>query len=430
MKNTPEIQFLENLSDFGIKLGLDKTNFLLEKFKNPHFKYPAILIAGTNGKGSVAKTLSEILKEAGYRTGLYISPHLIDIRERISIDGQLIEEEDFKSKIREFKKVLEKIPVHMYPTFFEAMTVIAFKYFADKKIDILVCEVGLGGKYDATNVLPSFIEIITKIGIEHTKYLGTTYREIAREKAGIIKNRTTVICSKQQKEVEQVIKSVAKKKKSKIYFYGKDFFSRRKQKGIKGQVFDFYGKENLKNIRTPFLGKYQIENVSLAVQSALIMKEKGFEIKKEDIYKGIGNVVWPARLQVLKEKPLIILDGAHNPDGIDSLLSVLKDVFIEKKFSFLVAILKDKNYEKMVKKISKVVEEIVFTKLITERGIEPEKLLSVAKGKKKNRIFKTVGEALDYIENTGRNWIICGSLYLAGEVLQIFNKNGKFFKID
>jgi len=422
MKNTPEIQFLENLSDFGIKLGLDKTIFFLEKFKNPHFNYPSILIAGTNGKGSVAKTLSEILKEAGYKTGLYISPHLVDIRERISINGKLIEEEEFKLKIREFKKILEKMPVHMYPTFFEAITVIAFKYFSDKKIDILVCEVGLGGKYDATNVLPSFMEIITKIGIEHTKYLGTTYMEIAREKAGIIKNRTTVISSKQKKEVEEVIKSVAKKKKSKIYFYGKDFFSRRRQKGIEGQVFDFYGKENLKNIRTPFFGKYQVENVSLAVQSALIMKEKGFGIKKENIYRGVGNVIWDARLQVLKEKPLIILDGAHNPDGIDSLLSVLKDVFPEKNFSFLVSILKDKNYEKMVKKISKVAEEIVFPKLITERGIEPEKLLSIVEGKRKSRKFESVKEALSYIERTGRDWIICGSLYLAGEVLQNFKK--------
>lgn len=418
MKNIPEIQFLENLSDFGIKLGLDKTNFLLEKFKNPHFNYPSILIAGTNGKGSVAKTLSEILKEAGYKTGLYISPHLVDIRERISINGQLIEEEDFKSEIRELKKVLEKMPFHMYPTFFEAITVVAFKYFSDKKIDILVCEVGLGGKYDATNVLPSFMEIITKIGIEHTKYLGNTYREIAREKAGIIKSRTTVICAKQKKEAEQVIKSVGKKKKSKIYFYGKDFFLRRRQKGIKGQVFDFYGKENLKSIKTTFIGKYQIENVSLAIQSALTMREKGFEIKKEEIYKGVGNVVWKARLQVLKKEPLIILDGAHNPDGIDSLLSVLKDVFPEKIFSFLVGILKDKNYEKMVKKISKVAEEIAFTKLITERGIEPETLLSIVKGKKKSKIFKTVVEALDYIESTGNDWVICGSLYLAGEVLR------------
>ncbi len=422
MKNTPEIQFLENLSDFGIKLGLDKTIFLLEKFKNPHFNYPSILIAGTNGKGSVAKTLSEILREAGYKTGLYISPHLVDIRERISINGKLIEEEDFKLKIREFKKILEKMPVHMYPTFFEAITVIAFKYFSDKKIDILVCEVGLGGKYDATNVLPSFMEIITKIGIEHTKYLGNTYREIAKEKAGIIKNRTTVISSKQKKQVEEVIKSVAERKKAKVYFYGKDFFSRRRQKGIKGQIFDFYGKENLRNIRTPFFGKYQIENISLAVQSALIIREKGFEIKKEDIYKGVGNVVWDARLQVLKEKPLIILDGAHNPDGIDSLLAVLKDVFPGRKFSFLVSILKDKNYEKMVKKISKVAEEIVFTKLFTERGIEPEKLLSIVKGKRKSRKFESVKEALNYIERTGRDWIICGSLYLAGEVLQNFKK--------
>ncbi len=419
MKNIPEIQFLENLSDFGIKLGLDKTNFLLEKFKNPHFNYPSILIAGTNGKGSVAKTLSEILKEAGYKTGLYISPHLVDIRERISINGQLIEEEDFKSEIREFKKVLEKMPFHMYPTFFEAITVIAFKYFSDKKIDILVCEVGLGGKYDATNVLPSFMEIITKIGIEHTKYLGNTYREIAGEKAGIIKNRTTVICAKQKKEAEQVIKSVGKKKKAKIYFYGKDFFSMRRQKCLEGQIFNFYGKEDLKNLKTSFIGKYQIENVSLAIQSSLIMKERGFKIEKQDIYKGVENVKWDGRFQILKKEPLIILDGAHNPDGVNSLLRTIKDIFPDRKFSFLVAILRNKDYLEMVRKISKFAEEIVFTKLETERCIEPEKLLSILREKKKAKIFSNVKESMNYIERTKRDWVICGSLYLVGEIFSL-----------
>jgi len=417
--SSPEIEFLYKLTDFGIKLGLEKILFLLKKFGNPHLKYPSILIGGTNGKGSVAKTLSEILKSAGYKTGLYISPHLVDIKERISISGKKIEEEEFKEKIRDLKKILSKLPYHMYPTFFEAITSIAFSYFAEKKIDILICEVGMGGRFDATNVLPSFLEIITRIGIEHTKYLGKTYREIAREKAGIIKERSIVISSKQNIEAEEVIKNKVKEKKAEIYFYGKDFFSRRVQKGIEGQKFNFYGKEKIRNIKIPLLGKYQIENVSLAIQSSLIMKENGFRIERKDIYEGVKRVEWPGRFQILKEKPLIILDGAHNPDGINSLLSTIKDIFPDKKFSFLVAILKDKDYLKMVRKISKFADEIIFAKLETERGIEPEKLSSILRENKKIKIFSSVKESWEYIEKTEKNWIICGSLYLAGEILSL-----------
>ena len=420
--SSPEIEFLYKLTDFGIKLGLEKILFLLKKFGNPHLKYPSVLIGGTNGKGSVAKTLSEILKSAGYKTGLYISPHLVDIKERISISGEKIGEEEFKEKIRDLKKILSKLPYHMYPTFFEAITSIAFSYFAEKKIDILICEVGMGGRFDATNVLPSFLEIITRIGIEHTKYLGKTYREIAREKAGIIKERSIVISSKQNIEAEEVIKNKVKEKKAEIYFYGKDFFSRRVEKGIEGQKFNFYGKEKIRNIKIPLLGKYQIENVSLAIQSSLIMKEKGFRIEREDIYEGVKRVEWPGRFQILKEKPLIILDGAHNPDGINSLLSTIKDIFPDKKFSFLVAILKDKDYLKMVRKISKFADEIIFAKLETERGIEPEKLSSILRENKKIKIFSNVKESWEYIEKTEENWIICGSLYLAGEILSLKGK--------
>lgn len=419
--NPSEIEFLNKLTDFGIKLGLEKTSFLLKKFGNPHLKYPSILIGGTNGKGSVAKTLSEILKESGYKTGLYISPHLIDVRERISINGKMIEEEEFKLKIRELKRILDKIPYHMYPTFFEALTVIAFSYFSDRKIDVLVCEVGLGGRFDATNVLPSFLEIITKIGIEHTKYLGKTYREIAKEKAGIIKEKSILISARQNIEAEEVIKKTAKEKKAENYFYGKELFSRRIEKRIDGQIFNFYGKEKLRNLKTPLLGSYQIENVSLSIQGSLIMREEGFRIKREDIYKGVENVKWNGRFQILKKNPIIIIDGAHNPDGVKSLISETKEIFPDKKFSFLVAILKDKDYVKMLKKMIKVADEMGFVRLKTERAIEPEKLLSITGKNKKTKIFSDVKEAWYYIEKTEKDWIICGSLYLAGEILSLLH---------
>jgi dihydrofolate synthase/folylpolyglutamate synthase len=222
-KNNNPVDFLNSLSDFGIKLGLDKTNFYLEKLGNPHFKYPSILVAGTNGKGSVCKALSKILEFSGYKVGLYTSPHLIDVRERIKINEENISEEEFNENIMRLKKIIEKQPVHMYPTYFEALTIIAFLYFYKKKIDILVCEVGMGGRFDATNVLPSFIEVITKIGLDHTEFLGKTYREIANEKSGIIKEKTIVLSAKQKKEAKEVIIKKAKDRNSEILIYGDDF---------------------------------------------------------------------------------------------------------------------------------------------------------------------------------------------------------------
>ncbi|MCX7917759.1 MAG: Mur ligase family protein, partial [bacterium] len=210
MNKLPPLEFLDSLSDFGIKLGLDKTIYYLEKLGKPHYKYPSILVAGTNGKGSVCKALSKILQFSGYKVGLYTSPHLIDVKERIRINEEKIKEEEFIQKIEQLRKIIEKQPYHLYPTYFEALTIIAFSYFYDKKIDILVCEVGMGGRFDATNVLPSFINVITKIGLDHMEFLGKTYREIANEKAGIIKEKTIVLSAKQRQEAYEVIKKKAK----------------------------------------------------------------------------------------------------------------------------------------------------------------------------------------------------------------------------
>jgi len=421
MKKTSELEFLERLSDFGIKLGLDKTFSLLKKSGNPHLKYPSILIAGTNGKGSVSKTLSEILKKSGFKVGLYLSPHLVDIKERILINGEKIKEKDFVLEIKKIKEILSTIPYHLYPTFFEALTVIAFSYFAKEKIDILVAEVGMGGKFDATNVLPSFLEIITSISLEHTQYLGKTLSEIAQEKAGIIKQKTIVISAFQDKEVEKVIKRKAKEKKCKLYFYGKNFKGKIVQQDLNNLVFNFYGEKVFKNIKTSLLGNHQVENISLAIQSCIQLQKKGYKISEKDIYEGIENVFWPARFQILRKKPLIILDGAHNPAGIISLKKSIKAIFPKEKFSFFIGILKDKNWKEMIKKILPLTEEIIFTQPNTERAILPENLASFTIKEKKGikvNIIPSVKIGLEKVKKSKKNFCICGSLYLAGEVLK------------
>jgi len=418
-KNNNPVDFLNSLSDFGIKLGLDKTNFYLEKLGRPHFKYPSILVAGTNGKGSVCKALSKILEFSGYKVGLYTSPHLIDVRERIKINEENISEEEFNENIMILKKIIEKQPVHMYPTYFEALTIIAFLYFYKKKIDILVCEVGMGGRFDATNVLPSFIEVITKIGLDHTEFLGKTYREIANEKSGIIKEKTIVLSAKQKKEAKEVIIKKAKDRNSEILIYGDDFKGRLLNISPEGMIFNFYGREKIKNLKTLLLGIHQIENLSIAIETSLILKEKGYKIEEENIKRAIENVKWPCRFQILKKNPYIIVDGAHNVDGVKNLMKNLKKIFSDKKFSFLVGILKDKDYKNMVKILQKYTENIIFTKPNSERAIEPEILKEIVNNKKNVRIIEEPKKAYEFIKKTEENWLIFGSLYLAGEILQI-----------
>ena len=417
-KNNP-VDFLNSLSDFGIKLGLDKTIFYLEKLGRPHFKYPSILVAGTNGKGSVCKALSKILEFSGYKVGLYTSPHLIDVKERIKINEENISEEEFNEIIMRLKKIIEKQPVHMYPTYFEALTIIAFLYFYKKKIDILVCEVGMGGRFDATNVLPSFIEVITKIGLDHTEFLGKTYREIANEKSGIIKEKTIVLSAKQKKEAIDVIIKKAKDRNSEILIYGDDFKGRLLSISPEGMIFNFYGREKIKNLKTLLLGIHQVENLSIAIETSLILKEKGYKIEEENIKRAIENVKWPCRFQILQKNPYIIVDGAHNVDGIKNLMKNLKKIFPDKKFSFLVGILKDKDYKNMVKILEKYTENIIFTKPNSERAIEPEILKEIVNNKKNVRIIEEPKKAYEFIKKTEENWLIFGSLYLAGEILQI-----------
>jgi dihydrofolate synthase/folylpolyglutamate synthase len=420
MNTLSPLEFLDSLSDFGIKLGLDKTIYYLEKLNNPHCKFPSILIAGTNGKGSVCKTLSKILQASGYKVGLYTSPHLVDVKERIKINEKEIGEAEFIEEIDHLRKIIEKQPYHLYPTFFEALTIIAFSYFYKNKIDILVCEVGMGGRFDATNVLPSFIEIITKIGLDHTEFLGKTYREIANEKAGIIKEKTVVLSAKQNKDAMSVIKKKVKDKKSKLFTYGEEFEGKLISFSPDGKMlFDFKGEERLKNLETDLIGIHQVENLSIAIQTSLLLKEKGYRIKEEKIRNALKNINWKARFQILQKNPYIILDGAHNVDGVKNLMKNLKMLFPNKKFNFLVGILKDKDYKNMIKILQKYTDHIIFTKPNSERALEPEILKELVNNRKKVEVIESPQRAYQFIKKTNKNWLIFGSLYLAGDILKI-----------
>ena len=428
MNNLPETDFLLHLTDFGIKLGLEKSVSLLEMFGNPHLKYRSILVAGTNGKGSVAKTLATILCEAGYKTGLYISPHLVDLEERISVDGRNITASELAKKAGELQEILKETPYHMYPTFFEAMTVIAFSFFADRGIDVLVCEVGMGGRFDATNVLPSSLEIITRIGIEHTQFLGKTYPEIANEKAGIIKTKSMVITARQEEDAMKVIRDKAREKKAVLHAGGRDFKARRKGVSPSGQVFDFYGGRTYLNVHTPLLGKHQVENMSLVLEAAYLLGRVGLPVDRRAVYGGMEKTVWPCRFQVARENPLLVIDGAHNPDGIRTLVGGLRSIFPGERFSFLMGILKDKDWRRMIRTVLRYegAGEIVFTAAATERALDPSLLASFARdcGIRVSAI-PSYRNAYRYAVRHPANWCVCGSLYLCGNILPLTGRRKK-----
>ncbi|QQR79914.1 MAG: bifunctional folylpolyglutamate synthase/dihydrofolate synthase [Deltaproteobacteria bacterium] len=326
------LDFVKNLADreyFGQKLGLERVQLFLQHLGNPHQSYPSIHIAGTNGKGSTAAMLASVLKEAGYRVGLYTSPHLEDFCERIQISGEMISQNSLMQLVEKFQVIEKKIGIEL--TFFEFTTALAFQYFADQKIDIAVIEVGLGGRLDATNVMTPLVSVITSIGLDHQKFLGDTLEKIAFEKAGIIKPGVPVVIGEIPREGEQVIRRVAEEKKSWVV-HGHGEQSRTMN------VAQFDGSTsspcpssemNKSHAKLGLIGEHQKINASMVLDVVRLLNQSGkFKICFPDIEKGLASVNWPGRLETISKKPWILLDGAHN---VEAMQKVVDYVSVEKK---------------------------------------------------------------------------------------------------
>ena len=330
---------------------------------NPQNKFKSIHIAGTNGKGSTAHMLASIFQEAGYKTGLYTSPHLKDFRERIKINGQLISKKDTLDFILKNKNQYEKIEM----SFFEYTVAMAFDYFANEKVDIAIIETGLGGRLDSTNIISPEISIITNIGYDHTNLLGNSLEEIAKEKAGIIKKNTPVIIGRKQKETEHIFKSEAKEKNSSIYFCKKKL-----------------------NYSTDLKGEYQKENLNTALQA---MKILNLNINDDIISKGLNNVVkntgLNGRWQTIAKKPLTICDTGHNEDGIKNNIKQLKKLKFN-KLHFVFGTVNDKDLRKILRLLP-VNAQYYFCSANIERSLNSEKLLEESKN------FKLLGERYESV---------------------------------
>jgi len=416
------LEYVYSLESFGIKLGLKRIRFLLKKLGSPEKKMKIIHVAGTNGKGSVCAMLSSILGEK-YRVGRYTSPNLVDVRERITINGRMISKNDFSRIMTRIKKI--NVPSCFgHPTFFETLTAVALKYFHEKNIDFAVLETGLGGRLDATNIVKPLVSVITNVSMEHEDVLGDTLEKIAGEKAGIIKKNVPVVTSAKNKKVLKVIKWACAENKCRLINVSENAKIRKLSHNLDGQFFDLQTKKNKYfNLRIQLLGRHQLVNAATAL--SVIELLGGFS--EIHVRNGFSKTKWPGRLEIINRNPLIVVDGAHNPDCMKKLKSAVMEYFSYDNLILILGILSDKNIKKMVKIIAPPSDIIVITKPGTERAADPKIIKNEAEKYIRTVVVKdNVKNALDYAKSIAKKndmILITGSLYTVGDVKKAINRS-------
>jgi dihydrofolate synthase / folylpolyglutamate synthase len=368
------VSYLYNLQKHGIKLGLDRMTSLVERLGMPHTRYRALHIAGTNGKGSTAAMTAAILQKAGYRVGLYTSPHLIDFRERIRVNDEMIREPEVARLTAVLKNLCEP---DILPTFFECTTAMALQYFADKQIDVAVLEVGLGGRFDATNVVRPLACAITTIALDHQEYLGRTLSSVAFEKAGIIKTNVPVVVGRVSDEAARTIEQVATERAASLIRFGVDF-------DVVGQTparFTFSGRVvRYEDLSCPLQGPHQVDNAAYALALLEAAAESGMTIGERAVREGLRNVHWEGRLEVVSQDPLTVLDGAHNPAAAFAVASYLRAFRLSHPGSRVILVLgmmRDKDHRGFFDLLKPLVDEVVLTQADLPRSATVEELQAV-----------------------------------------------------
>lgn len=409
------IAYIHSVCWKGSIPGLGRTQELLEKMGNPEKKLKFVHIAGTNGKGSTAAMTASILSKAGYRTGLYTSPYIYRFHERIQVDGVEISDEDL-TEITEYVKPLAD-SMAQSPTEFELVCCIAFEYFYRKKCEIVVLEVGMGGAWDATNVIEvPEVAVITNIGLDHTEYLGDTVEKIAETKSGIFKPHGHAVVYRSTPSVEAVYERVCAERD--VSLRKADFDGLvLKAHTLEGQVFDCGSR---KNLVLPLLGDHQLHNASVVLSIADTLIGEGWKISEQNIYDGIRDVRWPGRFDIVCRKPLFIIDGGHNPQCIEALVKNIQDYLAGKKVIALTGVLADKDYADMYKPVMPLVDRFVCITPPNPRKLEAEQLARYlrkagAQAQASERILDGVKKAMELAGKDGV--VLCfGSLYSIGGI--------------
>ena len=413
------IEKIHSLLTFGSRPGLDRMKKLLKLLGNPQDKLQYIHIAGTNGKGSVCAVLSSVLVQAGYHTGLFISPYITDFRERIQINNQMINKETLADAVVTTFPIIEKLQNEgTIITEFEYVNALAFYIFANAGCDIVVLETGLGGLLDCTNViLPPLCAVITTIGLDHTAILGDTIEQIAEQKCGILKKGSLAVCSKQDPRAMKVIEETARK--CEIPLINSESVA------IVHPVLHLSGSEfeaNGLSLSLPLAGAHQIDNTATALAALFTLRQRNLlNISDEAIQRGVCKAVNPARLELLNKNPIVLLDGAHNPNGIEALKNAIREFLPDKKITCVMGMLADKDTDGAIALLSGMFERVFTVPVNNPRAMATEKLAEkfhaicpsvTAFGNAE----QAIDEALALAKNEDGVVIICGSLYLAGEI--------------
>lgn len=411
MTYTEAIQFLYGLRLFGAKFGLENTFRLAELTGDPQKQLRFIHVAGTNGKGSTCAMLEGIYRASGLRVGLFTSPHLVSFRERIQINRQFISQRDVVRHVEELKPLCETFPVEHSPTFFEAVTIMALRYFAEQKCELVIWETGLGGRLDATNIVTPLVSVITNIGIEHSEWLGDTVEKIAAEKAGIIKPGMPAVTAAAAGHGLEVIEAIARERRSPLTTVDASRINL----------------PPLKTINLPLHGPHQRLNAALALATARVLAEQ-IPVSDAALRAGLETVDWPGRMHRVQtvSGQTILLDGAHNPDGAEALRVALQEEFPNTKPAMLFGVFRDKDSTSMCHSLAPLAGRILLTPVHSERSEDPSRLVAACREFNPHAEIEVCASLADALQkvSTVPFVVIAGSLYLVGEAMELLHLAG------
>jgi dihydrofolate synthase/folylpolyglutamate synthase len=395
------IEYLYTFRRFGAKLGLENTFALAGLFGNPQNKLRFIHVAGTNGKGSTCAMLESIYRAAGLKVGLFTSPHLVSFRERIQINREMIRENEVAVLVEDLKLQIKHLKSH--PTFFEVVTIMALRYFAAKKCDLVIWETGLGGRLDSTNIVTPLASVITNVQLDHQQWLGNTIPEIAREKAGIIKDRVPCFTASEDDAALQVIAQVAARHDSAFWTVSRS------------------EADEMRRFQIPLAGDHQLLNAALAVTVVRLLGNQ-ISVSERAIAEGLKNTQWPGRFQIVnRDDRTIILDGAHNPAGAQTLAAALRQKFAGHEMTMVLGAMQDKDVGSICATLAPLAKKIVVTRVGSERAAAPAALFDTcqkANPTAEIRAADTLAEALSRTQND-KTVVVTGSLHFIGEALEL-----------
>lgn len=420
----------ERLSRSAVVFDIARIEALLKRLGDPHKEAKSVHIAGTKGKGSTSAMIASVLVASGYRTGLYTSPHLLSMRERIQVDNKPISENEFASLVSRLKPEIEAVNSNGRLgelTTFEILTALAFTYFHTKGVDFQVMETGLGGRLDATNVVIPQVCAITSISLDHTEVLGDDILKIAWEKAGIIKPEGTVVCGPQTPEVLGVIEGVCQERKAKLIKVGEEFTWQRREFNNYGQSFHLRGIKGEYDLTIPLLGEFQLENAAIAVAALEVLAGLGASVFPDSIAAGLANVSWPGRLQILQDNPLFIVDGAHNAYSALKLREALEQDFDFDEAILIVGTSGDKDIAGIVSQLSNFCSRVIVAPSRHPRATPNSRLIAeFSRWDIDPQAARDVPSAIDMaLSGAKRGDLICatGSLFVLAEVIEYMQKD-------